>query len=108
VSAVDWGAELRRYAFPVLLLLLVTAAALVVRGTLSEETARPAEKPRPVQRAEPRTAVQRAATTFHLVEYGDTLGALAETYRTSVERLVELNPGIDPAALRVGQRVRVR
>jgi LysM domain len=108
VSAVDGRAEARRYALPVLLLVLVTAAAFVVRGTLAEETAGPADKPRPVQRAEPRSAVQRAAATFHIVEYGDTLGALAETYRTSVERLVELNPGIDPAALRVGQRVRVR
>jgi hypothetical protein len=30
----DWRGEMRRYAFPVAFLLLVTAAVLVVRGAL--------------------------------------------------------------------------
>jgi LysM repeat protein len=107
VSAVDWRDELRRYALPVLLLALVTATAFVVRGAPTDEPAKPVAKPRPVQRTAPRATVQRAAAKFHVVEYGDTLGGLADTYETSVERLVELNPGIEPAALRVGQRVRV-
>jgi hypothetical protein len=107
VNAVDWGAEVRRYALPVLLLTLVTAAAFVVRGALTDEPAQPAAKPRAAARPAPRASVQRAAAKFHVVEYGDTLGELADTYETSVERLVELNPGIEPAALRVGQRVRV-
>jgi hypothetical protein len=107
VSTVDWREELRRYALPVLLLAVVTAAAFAVRGALTDDPAKPAAKPRPVERAAPRARVQRAAAKFHVVEYGDTLGELADTYETSVERLVELNPGIEPAALRVGQRVRV-
>jgi LysM repeat protein len=107
VNGVDWGEELRRYALPVLLLAVVTAAAFAVRGALTNESAEPAAKPRPAERVAPRAGVQRAAAKFHVVEYGDTLGELADTYETSVERLVELNPGIEPAALRVGQRVRV-
>ena len=31
---VDWRAEARRYALPVVFLLLVTAAVLIVRGAL--------------------------------------------------------------------------
>jgi hypothetical protein len=103
---VDWREELRRYALPVLLLALVTAAAFVVRGAPAEEPAKPAAKPRPAERAAPRARVLRPAK-FHVVEYGDTLGEIADSYETSVERIVELNPGVDPAALRVGQRVRV-
>jgi LysM repeat protein len=42
------------------------------------------------------------------VRSGDTLGALAGRFGTSVQRLVALNPGVEPTALRVGQRLRVR
>ena len=45
---------------------------------------------------------------YHEVRAGDTLGEVADRYDTSVEALVELNPGIDPTALQVGQRVRVK
>jgi LysM repeat protein len=107
VSSFDWPGELRRYAVPVLLLVCVTVAALVVRGSLREDDPRSETKPRAVQPAAPRVQVQRAAAKFHVVAYGDTLGEIADRYETSVERLVELNPGVDPAALRVGQRVRV-
>jgi hypothetical protein len=34
VRELDWKAEARRYALPVVFLLLVTAAVLVVRGSL--------------------------------------------------------------------------
>ena len=42
-----------------------------------------------------------------MIRAGDTLGAVADRYETTVEALVELNPGIDPTALQVGQRIRV-
>jgi LysM repeat protein len=41
------------------------------------------------------------------VRSGDTLATIAEANGTTVERLLELNPGIDPVALPVGARVRV-
>jgi LysM repeat protein len=44
---------------------------------------------------------------YHVVESGDTLGSIAEKYDTTVEELVRLNPGVDPTALRVGDRIRV-
>jgi hypothetical protein len=34
VRSVDWRAEVKRYALPVAFLVLVTAAALIVRGSL--------------------------------------------------------------------------
>lgn len=40
--------------------------------------------------------------TVHVVERGDTLFALARRYQTTVPTLRELNPGLDPARLRVG------
>jgi hypothetical protein len=35
------------------------------------------------------------------------LAVIAERLGTTVDRLMELNPGIDPQALRVGQSIRV-
>jgi LysM repeat protein len=42
-----------------------------------------------------------------MVKSGDTLEAIAARHGTSVERLLELNPEIDPVALTIGQRIRV-
>ena len=42
------------------------------------------------------------------VRRGDTLESIAARNRTNVESLLRLNPRVDPVALRVGQRIRVR
>ena len=45
---------------------------------------------------------------FYRVRSGDTLERIAARYDTTVADLVELNPNVDPNALTVGQRIRVR
>jgi LysM repeat protein len=50
---------------------------------------------------------QGTATRRYRVRRGDTLETIAARFNTSVERLRELNPDIDPLALRPGQRIRV-
>jgi Tfp pilus assembly protein FimV len=107
VSGAGWQAELRRYAVPFLVLVLVTAGALAGRRALRDDEPRASVHAKPAQRAAPRVAVKRAATKFYIVESGDTLGSIAGQFETSVDRLLELNPAVDPRALRVGQRVRV-
>jgi LysM repeat protein len=44
----------------------------------------------------------------YTVKAGDTLGAIAEKTGVSVERLLLLNPELDPQALVAGQRIRLR
>jgi LysM repeat protein len=44
----------------------------------------------------------------YTVQTGDTLGAIAERTGVSVERLLVLNPELDPQALVAGQRIRLR
>jgi LysM repeat protein len=41
------------------------------------------------------------------VRRGDTLESIAARFGTTVERLIELNPNIDPLALSPGQKIRV-
>jgi LysM repeat protein len=45
---------------------------------------------------------------YYVVQSGDTLGSMAEKYSTTVDELMTLNPGIDPTALHIGQKVRVK
>jgi LysM repeat protein len=54
-----------------------------------------------------------AATTavepvFYVIEAGDTLETVAEEQGTTVEQLLVLNPDVDPVALTIGQRIRVK
>jgi LysM repeat protein len=106
VSGVDWAAEARRYALPLLLLLVATIGALVVRAAIADDepAGKGAKQPPRVQQ---QTGVKRAAAKLHIVSSGDTLGGIAERYDTTVERLQALNPKVDPQALRVGQELRV-
>jgi len=50
----------------------------------------------------------QVSASVDLYNEGDTLGTVADRYDTTVEALVELNPGVDPTGLQVGQRLRVK
>lgn len=43
--------------------------------------------------------------SMHYIQPGDTLAGIAREYGTSVESIMESNPGIDPNYLRIGQRL---
>lgn len=105
MTGIDWGAEVRRYALPAVLLLVATIGALAVRAALGDDGV---SAPRTKQAA-PAQHRPRAKRTVakHIVSSGDTLGGIAERYDTTVERLQELNPQVEPQALRVGQELRI-
>jgi nucleoid-associated protein YgaU len=106
VSGIDWVAEVRRYALPALLLLVATIGGLAVRAVMADDgTSVPQTKQ--ASQAQQRAKVKRAVAKLHIVSSGDTLGGIAERYDTTVERLQELNPQVDPQALRVGQELRI-
>jgi len=110
-------ATLARYAAPAAFLLAVTVAILLVRSGLSnEETASTptaatvsttAEEPAATTRAGGTTTAASGAE-FYEIEPGDTLAGVAEQFDTTVEELLVLNPEIDPVALTIGQRIRVK
>ena len=97
----------------------MTVAVLVVRAGLSASdgdqattiTATTATAPGATTRA-PRRTTTRGTTTgeeprFYTIERGDTFGSVAAEFDTSVDRLRELNPDVDPTMLTIGQRIRV-
>jgi LysM repeat protein len=99
-----WGP---RIAAPAAFLLAVTAGVLAVRSAGDGGPATPPAATTTRQPVAPPPLLPDTPERFHIVREGDTLATIAEANGTTVERLLELNPGIDPVALPVGARVRV-
>jgi hypothetical protein len=101
---------LTRYGAPAAFLAAATAVVLLVRAGLgNDESARPAKTGRAPEVLVSRAAVRPARPLrkrFYVIRAGDTLEAVARRFATSVERLLVLNPGVEPTSLRIGQRIR--
>ncbi|MEX0674544.1 MAG: LysM domain-containing protein [Gaiellaceae bacterium] len=100
-----------RVAAPLAFLVLATLGIVAIRSALNESpSTRPATTTVATTTPTETAATETTATTegmFYRVQAGDTLESIASRSGTTVERLLELNPGIDPVALRIGQRIRV-
>ncbi|HSC48930.1 MAG TPA: LysM domain-containing protein [Gaiellaceae bacterium] len=106
-----WRTYGKRFAAPAAFLLAATVAVLLVRSGL--EGTRAAE----TTTVRTRTVVNTPAATttaarkrrrYYRLKAGETLSDVAIRFQTSVERLLALNPGIQPTNLTVGERVRVK
>jgi LysM repeat protein len=101
-----------RIAAPAAFLAGVTMAVVLVRSGLSDgepTTTQVQATTTPTTTATTRRTTTRAPRpVFATVESGDTLDQIALDNDTTVERLLELNPELDPRELQVGQRIRVR
>jgi Tfp pilus assembly protein FimV len=99
-----------RYGLPAGFLLLATVAIVFAQHAIhGQQTASAVrEPPPPPPRVAPRRSeVRTMRASAYSVRSGDTLGTIAERFGTTVDHLLELNPGIDPHALRVGETVQV-
>jgi LysM repeat protein len=90
----------RPYALPALFLVAVTLAVIGIRAALHHS---PATAP-------PKSHVAHVAATarYYRVKSGDTLTAIAAKSGASVVRLLHLNPKLQPTALFIGERIRVK
>lgn len=111
-----WAA---RFAAPVAFFLAAIVLVLIVQSAIGSESTQtettnpataPAATPPPAAGPPPTATEQQQSQRrrFYRVRRGDTLELIAERFDTDVERLLALNPGIDPLQLTVGQRIRVR
>ena len=122
--------ELTRYGAPAAFLAAVTIAVILINsglnsgsgstttvGGLSPTTTRAATTATTTTKLVLTTPHASTATTtetttpgaaYYVLQSGDTLGSIAEKYGTTVDDLMTLNPGIDPIALRIGQKIRVK
>ena len=103
-----------RLAAPAAFLAGVTIAVLLVRAGLADEpsttaTATAAATTALTATTKARTTTRAAPEPVYVeVQAGDTLDQIAIDNNTTVERILTLNPGLDPTGLQVGQQVRVR
>lgn len=61
-----------------------------------------------VEKADKKEAAEKAAATYHTIKSGDTLGAIARRYGTTVSKLCSLNGMKSTSILRLGKKLRVR
>jgi LysM repeat protein len=115
--------RLARFAAPAAFLLAVTIAVLLIRAGLSNgtEAAPPPAATVATTTAETietlpdetttgtgETTTDPAGSEFYEIQSGDTLAVVADRYDTTVEQLLVLNPDVDPVALTIGDRIRVK
>jgi len=101
-----------RWAAPVAFLAAITIGALVVRAGLQHGRHHHPQTPTTTVTSKKKKThthgqTQQRVRTYTVVS-GDTLAGIAAKTGTTVARLEQLNPGIDPTALRVGQTIRVQ
>jgi LysM repeat protein len=105
-------AEVARFLAPAAFLLAVTVAVLLVRSGLrgsDAATTTKAQRPQPIatRSTTTRPKPKPAARRFYTIQSGDTLEIVAARVGTTTQKLLELNPDIDPHALRIGQKIRI-
>lgn len=96
-----------RVLAPLVLLACAGAVFAVVTTTLGSDDGDPASTPTAATttRTTTTTAVKRKT---YVVKSGDTLGAIAVRVDVPVDRLLQLNPKVDPQSLHAGQKLRLR
>jgi LysM repeat protein len=94
-----------RLVAPLVLLACAAAVLVIVQTTLRKDSS-------DASKTSVTTTTQTTSTTptrkTYRVRSGDTLGGIAERVDVPVDRLLELNPDVDPQSLRAGQRLRLR
>jgi LysM repeat protein len=122
--------ELARYGAPAAFLAAVTIAVILIKSGLSggsgstttvglfptttrTATTTTATTTKLVLTTPQATTATTTETTtpgaeYYAVKSGDTLGSIAQKYGTTVDELMTLNPGIDPTALLIGQKLKIK
>jgi LysM repeat protein len=99
-----------RYLAPAVFLLAVTGVVLLVRSALRSDDGAPSTATRVTTNAKAtrRAPPPRVAAQYYVIRSGDTLDAIAGRFATTVDKLLALNPGVEPTTLRPGERLRVK
>lgn len=95
-----------RVLAPLALVVVAIVVIVLISNTLDDATSGGGERrgDNPPARTQP----QEQGPATYVIEPGDTLETIAEETGVSVDRLLDLNPGIDPQALPSGAELNLR
>jgi LysM repeat protein len=104
-------AEARRFSIwtilaPLGLIAVFVVALMLVRGAL--ETPPPEAAEPTITATAPTATVNASVPAFYRIRKGDTLSAIAERYGVTTDYIVQLNPNLNPMALAVHAKIRLR
>ncbi len=108
--------DVQYYVLPALLTLLILGTFLVIVTSGGSEESGAVERPARSAATTTTTTKSRTTTTqtvpassgrFVKVQPGDTPTSIADRSAISTERLLELNPSVDPEALKPGQTLKL-
>ena len=109
-----------RWAGPVAFLVAITIVALLVRSglehgsspqgptTTTATTTAHAHHAHKHAKNKRKTTTTAAGAQYYTVQSGDTFSSIAARLATTSAQLEQLNPGVDPSALHVGEKIRVK
>lgn len=99
-----------RYVLPALLALMIVGSFIIlVTSGGGGEPAGAVDRPAPSSSTPAKAPAVAAAPArrFTKVKQGDTATSIADAAAITTDRLIELNPSIDPDSLRVGQTLKL-
>ena len=101
--------KVARVLAPLALVAAAIAVAVVVSSTLSgSESGGDRERPRGERTGEQRDRERAQPEETYVGQPGDTLSGIAEQTGVPIERLIRLNPDLDPQTLNSGETVKLR
>jgi LysM repeat protein len=106
-------APLALIAVLVAFLAIVTSSGDSGGGTTTPETNTSAQTTTAKKKAVAKAKKKAVATTenggkTYTVQVGDTLGGIADKTGVPLDRIIELNPNVDPHAMTTGQEIRLK
>ncbi len=99
-----------RYVLPALLALMIVGSfVILVTSGGGGEPAGAVDRPAPSSSTPTKEPAAATAPVrrFATVKQGDTATSIADAAAITTDRLIELNPSIDPESLRVGQTLKL-
>jgi hypothetical protein len=107
--------SLARLLAPLALILFAVAVLAVVLGSGvlggdedGSDTARTSDRPAATEGRTTRDRQRQRVPATYTIKANDTLSGIAAANDTTVERLQELNPELDPQGLVAGQKIKLR
>jgi LysM repeat protein len=94
-----------RYLAPLALIAAFFAVYTVVKPSSDEASDEPASTQTTTTTAKKQASSPKRRS--YTVKSGDVLSAIAESTGVPLERLLELNPDLDPQTLRSGQKIKL-